>query len=275
MISVLIPISTIHISQYNRIEIQISREPLGMLFFDTIDSRHLKSRTANYIQEIILNNAKKFSQSREKLSFKEVDSFEYYVYQLISMSFPCIWLGLFEGDWRVIFKDKGILHTVDFILNVPKSVLLIECTRQYTAHRSVVGNVEVKKLLHVKEKLELQGIRVYAVLICEEYYNGNSQFFNSEMEKYPNVYFIFKEGMEMIESQIHLMTEYTRYGETPRWVATRIIWNVPVILSSTCWSNEGISGKNYFKYSRRIAAQCRQIICQSYGKSKMINGIDR
>ena len=119
----LIPINATHILQHGQIEIQISREPLGILFSDRIDSRDLKPRSANYIQKLILNNAKKFCQSVQKLSFKDVDPFEYYVYQLISISFPCIWVGLFEGDWTKIFKDEGISHTVDFILNAPNSVL--------------------------------------------------------------------------------------------------------------------------------------------------------
>jgi hypothetical protein len=207
-IVVIIPVNANYILQDGEIEIQISREPLGILFSDRIDTQDLKPRSANYIQELILDNAKKFSQSVQKLLFKNVDPFEYYIYQLISISFPCIWIGLFEGDWQRIFEDEGISHTVDFILNTPKSVLLIECTRQYTADRSVVGVVELKKLLHVKEKLEAHGLGVYAVLICNEYYKSNSQFFNSEFERYRNVHFIFNEGMEMIQSQIHLMTDY-------------------------------------------------------------------
>jgi hypothetical protein len=204
----LIPISTTYISQHSQVEIQFTRDSLGKLFSDKIEGQDLKPSSINYILKLILDNAKKFSQSTQKLSFQNVDPFEYYIYQLLSVSFPCVWIGLFEGDWKKILEQEGFAHTVDFILNAPKSILLIECNRQFTSDRSAIGEVELKKLLHVKEKLETYGLNVYAILICAEYYKTNSEFFDSVSKRYHNIHFIFKEGLEKIESQIHLMTDH-------------------------------------------------------------------
>jgi hypothetical protein len=211
MTVVLIPINTQYISefQYTQIQIQIISEALGILFYDKIGYQDLKPQSANHIQNLILENAKKFAGSTQKLSFQNVDPFEYYIYQLLSISFPCISIGLFEGDWKKIFEQDGFSHTVDFVLFGPKSVLLIECTRQFTSGRSAVGIVELKKLLHVKEKFETYGLSVGAVLICAEYYKSNSRFFNSVLKQHPNdVHIIFKEGLEEIESQIQIMTTH-------------------------------------------------------------------
>jgi hypothetical protein len=199
-----IPISTMYISESHQtqIQIQIISDTLGILFTDEMYYLDLNSQSANYIQKLILKNAKNFVQSTQKLSFQNVDPFEYYIYQLLGMSFPCIWIGLYEGKWRKIFETEGFSHTVDFVLPGSKSVLIIECARQFTSDRSPIGVVELKKLLHVKEKFEMYNMSVDAVLICAEYYRSNSKFFNSILKQLNNnVHIIFKEGLEEIESQ--------------------------------------------------------------------------
>jgi hypothetical protein len=118
-------------------------------------------------------------------------------------------IGLFENTiWRNIFLGKdGPSHTVDFILFDKESVTLVECTRQFLSNRSISGEYEVGKLTNVKAVLESYGHNVNAILVCAEAYATNPDLFNKVIHNFDQVYFMFKEDLEEIESNLPIISK--------------------------------------------------------------------
>jgi hypothetical protein len=88
------------------------------------------------------------------------------------------------------------------------SVILIECTKLFARERGLVGEYEIKKLMHLKEKLISYGIKTTAILICDEYYKDNKSFFSAILKRFnQQTYFIFREGLENMESEAYTLTK--------------------------------------------------------------------
>lgn len=100
---------------------------------------------------------------------KDIDPLEWLVYCVFSSIFShVIWLGLSEhlAEWRQSFNKDGFANLIDFIAFEGDTILLIECVNQYSSNRSLVGDVEIKKLLHWKDKLNTLGYLSKPILIC-------------------------------------------------------------------------------------------------------------
>ena len=196
------------ISEDLALEISISHDSLRELFSYNLIYKDLPSLTRstpilNYIQKLIMDAASKV-QSSQKLRI-EIDPFESYIYHIFSQRLPCVWLGLFENsiEWKDILAKEKFKNGIDFILLDQHSIMILECARQYTSKRSPVGEIEIKKLLHFKEKLRHHDLQVRAVFICGEKYTDNSAFFKKIRRKYgTEVLFMFEENIAEVVSNI-------------------------------------------------------------------------
>jgi hypothetical protein len=168
----------------------------------------------NYLKKLISDGVTQFSKYSNCDNFPhenspKVNPLETYVYYLFSQLFQCVWIGLFENTiWRNIFLGKdGSSHTVDFILFENESVTIVECTRQFMSRRSISGEYEAGKLTNVKAVLESYGYNVNAILVCAEAYATNPDLFNKVIHNFNQVYFMFKEDLEEIESNLPIISK--------------------------------------------------------------------
>lgn len=59
------------------------------------------------------------------------------------------------------------------------------------------------KLARVKTLLEQQGLHdVYAIIVCAELYSSNPQLYDSVIERFNDIHFLFKEDLESIQANI-------------------------------------------------------------------------
>ncbi|MFZ0512108.1 MAG: hypothetical protein WAM14_10925 [Candidatus Nitrosopolaris sp.] len=211
MVKLNLSIQTEQISEKSRVEFEVLDNTLGSLFSDNLDYEQLTPPPLlqNYLKKLISNGVTQFSKYSNCDKFPpnisaKVNPLETYVYYLFSQLFQCVWVGLFENIWRNIFlrKEGPSQHTVDFILFDKESVTLVECTRQFMSDRSILGEYEAGKLTNVKAILEGYGHNVNAVLVCAEPYANNPQLFNKAINNFNQVYFMFKEDLQEIESRL-------------------------------------------------------------------------
>jgi hypothetical protein len=127
-----------------------------------------------------------------------------------------MFIGLFENANFVkkVLQSKGLNEEiVDFILLDNQrggSVILMACVKQFLSNRSVTAEYEIGKLTRVKTFLEGQGYdNLHAILACTELYDSNPTLFNSVIQRFGNqVYFLFREDLNEIQSNMHTITAH-------------------------------------------------------------------
>jgi hypothetical protein len=75
------------------------------------------------------------------------------------------------------------------------------------SHRSISGEYEAGKLTNVKAVLESYGHNVNAILVCAEAYAINPDLFNKVIHNFNQVYFMFKEDLGEIESNLPIISK--------------------------------------------------------------------
>ncbi|MGC1930766.1 MAG: hypothetical protein WA667_17490 [Candidatus Nitrosopolaris sp.] len=201
-------LETKELSTNANMKIIINHDSIGKLYQlgynDALKVLIQPTPISHYIHELVMSLALKLAQSTQKVKIV-LDPFESYIYHILSERLPCTWLGLFENtsEWKDIIAKEKFQYTVDFILPDQDSVMIMECARQYTADRYNVGEIEIRKLLHFKEKLTHQDLKVRAVFICGEEYTNNTAFFDKILRKHSKeVNFLFSENILELQSNI-------------------------------------------------------------------------
>lgn len=193
---------------------------LGILYYNLIFVEDLirkkKFREEPLFKKFILSYLKKYGYQPDKnYNAGNISSLEWHVYHLLSPIFPTIWIGLKEEYWKEVFKELGFDETVDFILFINNSVVLIECIQKYTTSKGDVGEREVRKLLYLKEKFSKMGFTTYPVLICGENYEDNKAYLEKRIRE--DIYFIFNEGLKQMKDEVDLIKnprDLLKYSKT-------------------------------------------------------------
>ena len=146
-----------------------------------------------------------------------INALEFYVYNLLSTSFPLIWTGLWERlstpsseILKEVFRKYGLEETVDFLSFMGNKVLLIECTKKLSEDY----DDKVRRLLHLKDRLSKMGFIVYPFLIIGEKFEEKKQFMKEKL--YEGIHYLFGEeldrvaDMKVIISEVEDLARYAR-----------------------------------------------------------------
>jgi hypothetical protein len=98
---------------------------------------------------------------------------------------------------------------VDFVGFNIDSIILVECTMQFLADRTIIGEYEIGKLTHVKAILENHGHKVYAILVCSDFFDSNPALYSAVIGRFGNqIHFMFGEDLNQIQANISTITSY-------------------------------------------------------------------
>lgn len=128
-----------------------------------------------------------------------ISSLEWYVYHLLSVRLPILWIGLKEDWWKDVFKKAGFDETVDFISISNNEVALIECTEIW-ASKKEIAEKKIQQLLYLKERLYRKGMLTFPILICGENYHQNTHYFDQKIRD--DMHFIFYDHLKQVEKEI-------------------------------------------------------------------------